>query len=356
MSTRNYISLGIMTGTSLDGLDLSIIKSDGQERIKFLKGSMFNYTDTLRSSLKNILGSKSRDSVIDSIEDDYTNFIIDKLIIFLKKNRIKIDLIGFHGQTIIHKPDEKISWQIGNAKKIYNYFKVPIVYNFRKNDILNNGKGAPLTPIFHDLIRKKINLRNLIFINLGGISNITISSKKHLISFDCGPCCYLSNDFIKNRINEEYDNNGFNASKGMINKNIVINLMKSNYFKIHPPKSLDRLDFGINAFSELNLYDGLASINEFVAHSIYQSAQKYIKKDTTIIVGGGGRKNRDLINKLKNKFNKKIFLCEEFNINGDLLESYAFAYLAIRTLLKKPISYPRTTGVSIQTVGGDILL
>ena len=123
MSTRNFISLGIMTGTSLDGLDMSVIKSDGINNIAFLDGISYNFNDEIRESLHSILGSKKRDTFIDIVENNYTNFIIKKIERFLLNKTYSIDLIGFHGQTILHKPKEAISWQIGDAKKISNYFK-----------------------------------------------------------------------------------------------------------------------------------------------------------------------------------------------------------------------------------------
>lgn len=356
MSTRNYNTLGIMTGTSLDGLDLAIIKSDGKEKITFLKGENYNFDKLVKTSIKNILGCKKNDSIIDLVEENYTKFIIKNIKLFLKKNKkLKVNLIGFHGQTITHQPKKNISWQIGNAKKIFECFKIPVVYNFRKNDISLGGNGAPLTPIFHNLIRKKNQIKKMIFINLGGISNLTISDKNRLISFDSGPCCYLSNEFIRNKINKEFDNNGINALEGFVNKKIIKKILKNNYFKKEPPKSLDRLDFNVNEFLDLNLKDGLATINEFIALSIFLGSKKYLEKNTVILLGGGGRKNIDLKNRIIAKFKNKVITTDQLGLNGDLIESYAFAYLAIRRIIKKPISFNKTTGTKRPTVGGDII-
>ena len=356
MSTRNFNTLGIMTGTSLDGLDLAIIKSDGKEDIAFLHGENYNFNKLIKTSIKSILGCKKNDSVIKLVEENYTKYIIKKIDQFLKKNKkSKVNLIGFHGQTITHQPQENISWQIGDAKKIFEYFKIPVVYNFRKKDILLGGNGAPLTPIFHNLLRKKNKIKKMIFINLGGISNLTISDKNRLISFDSGPCCYLSNEFIRYKINKEFDNNGINALKGFVDKKIIKAILNNNYFKKEPPKSLDRLDFNINDFLDLNLKDGLATINEFIATSIFLGAKKYLEKNTVILLAGGGRKNIDLKNRIISKFKNKIFTTDQLGLNGDLIESYAFAYLAIRRIINKPISFSKTTGILRSSVGGDII-
>ena len=353
MSTRNFISLGIMTGTSLDGLDISIIKSDGINNLAFLDGISYSFNDEMRESLHSILGAKKRDSIIDLIESNYTNFIIKKMKQFLLNKRYSIDLIGFHGQTIFHKPNEGISWQIGDAKKISNFFKKKIIYDFRSNDIKNGGNGAPLTPIYHKLLKKKLNFDNVAFINLGGISNATIIINNQMKSFDCGPCCSISDEFVKSKINKNFDYNGKFALKGKVNKKIIREILKNNFFRVMSPKSLDRLDITNEIFLQLNIFDGLSTINSFIAESIFLSLNNCSNNINKIILLGGGRKNLDLVKKIKNKFiSSLVLVSEEVGINGDLTEASAFAYLAIRSLKKNPISYPNTTGVKLPVTGG----
>ena len=346
-----------MTGTSLDGADLSLIKSNGINQITFLGGETFNFPNRLRSLLLSILGSNKRDSIIDFVEEEYTNFLIKKIKVFIKKRKEKINLIGLHGQTIKHSYIEKFTWQIGNALKIYNYFKIPVVYDFRKNDMIRGGNGAPLTPIFHSLLSKKYKIKKAIFVNLGGISNLTFVEKNKLVAFDCGPCCSLSNDFIKMKINKEYDSNGILASRGQVNKKIVKKLLKNKYFKSHIPKSLDRLDLKMKEINNLNVCDGLATINEFIANTLELGINLFSNEINSIIISGGGRKNQDLIKKIKNKFKFKfkLLLSDDLNIDGDLVESYAFAYLAIRSIKKLPISFPTTTGINKSASGGKVL-
>ena len=353
MSTKNYLSLGIMTGTSLDGVDLSIIKSDGKNQVIFLDGSSYPFPTNIQKSIYSILGSSVNNKNIIKIENEYTNFIIKKTKYFLSKNKYKIDLIGFHGQTITHKPKKKITWQIGSAKKLYETLKIKTFYDFRSNDVLNGGNGAPLTPIFHKLLKKKYKISNAVFVNLGGISNVTIFEKNIMRSFDCGPCCSFSNDFIQYKENKKFDYNGKFALKGKTNIKIVKNLLNNPYFKKKHPKSLDRLDIKVDGLFKLNLNDGLSTINSFIAQTIFISIKNSLNKIDNIILLGGGRKNLDLIQKLKEIFNsKKILLSEEIGIDGDLAEASAFAYLAIRSMKKLPISFPSTTGVSRVVTGG----
>ena len=355
MSTRNFISLGIMTGTSLDGVDLSIIKSDGNRKVVFLGGTTFSFSPSLRKSLYSILGSTKRDSVIDRIEYKYTDFIIQKMIKFLNQRVEKIDIIGFHGQTITHNPELDFTWQLGNAKRISNFFKVKTIYDFRANDILNGGNGAPLTPIFHKLLKVKYDLNNVAFVNLGGISNLTLIINNNIIAFDCGPCCSISNELIINKINKNYDYNGRLASRGKSNFKIIKKLLSHRYFKIKPPKSMDRLNIPIDEVYHLNLYDGLATVNSFIVEAIALGIKSYLNKIDSIILIGGGRKNLNLKKKLENRFKNKVIVAEDLGIDGDLVEANAFAYLAIRSLKKLPISFPNTTGVLQPISGGKLI-
>ena len=356
MSTRNFVSLGIMTGTSLDGVDLSIIKSDGCNNVIFLGGKTFSFDSYLKRSIISILGSRRRDSIIDIIERKYTDYIIKKISEFLKLRKEKIDIIGFHGQTITHNPKLKFSWQLGDAKRIYNFFKIKTIYDFRSNDIINGGCGAPLTPVFHRLLKNKYKMKNVVFVNLGGISNLTYVANNTINAFDCGPCCSVLNDLIKDKLNKSFDLNGQLALKGKTNFKIVNSLLKHAYFEIKPPKSLDRMEIEIDQLYNLDICDALATANTFIAETIFVGITKFINDFDNIILLGGGRKNKDLIKKIKSKFDKKVLIAENLGIDGDLVEANAFAYLAIRSMKKLPISFPETTGVSRPISGGKLLL
>ena len=175
------------------------------------------------------------------------------------------------------------------------------------------------------------------------------------MAFDCGPCCTLSNDLIKEKNNKEFDNNGIIAAKGKVNKDIVKNFLNNKFFKLKAPKSLDRLDINFTEIYNLNVMDGLATVNYFIAETLKLGIQSLLGKVSKIIIVGGGRKNKDLLKKIKNKLNYKIILSDDLNINGDLIESYAFAYLAIRSIKGLPISFPTTTGIKKPASGGKIV-
>ena len=198
--------------------------------------------------------------------------------------------------------------------------------------------------------------QNVAFINLGGISNITFLINDSLLAYDCSPCCSILNDFIKHKINKEYDKNGSNASKGKANIKIAQQVIKKKFFSLNSPKSLDTYDIKIKDVYKLNIFDGLATLNEFISEAISLSINKFKYKLDKIILLGGGRKNKDLINRIQKKVKIKIFLSEEIGIDGDLIESYAFGYLAIRSLNKDIITFPSTTGVIKPVTGGDVII
>ena len=269
-----------------------------------------------------------------------------------KKVKVDIDLIGFHGQTIYHNPDEKISKQLGDGRLLSQLIKKKIVYNFRENDIKNNGNGAPLAPIYHLAISKKINKKNVVFLNIGGISNETFIDENYIISAkDLGPGNCLIDLWIRQNTKNKYDNNGSIAKSGKINK-LLLNQSLDIYFnnKISKKKSYDINDFDISSFRGLSLEDGAATIIEFTVEILSKKISS-----TNIICCGGGRKNQYLIDRLEKKINSKILNIDEFQLDGDFIESQAFAFLAIRSLLNLPLSFPMTTGCSKESTGGLII-
>ena len=277
-------------------------------------------------------------------------------------------LIGFHGQTIYHNSKEKISKQLGDGKLLNQLTKKKIIYNFRKNDIQNGGEGAPLTPIFHQLIvdEKKIELP-VCFLNIGGISNITVVSKtkgfKELFSKDVGPGNCLVDTWIRKNSNKKFDFNGLIAASGKKNE-IIFEQGQELYSnrKFKNKLSLDTNDFDISFSRGLSLEDGAATLTEFSASIIGESLSTILSKQKinfkNILICGGGRKNRTLLNSImRNLPNKiKIKMIDDYGIDGDFVESQAFAFLAIRSYKKLPITFPNTTNCSKPCEGGEIII
>ena len=352
-----YTALGLMSGTSGDGVDASIIKSDGISSLEVIFDNFFEYDISIYDNIHKLKDKiNNRKNIIEfeedlkSLEREITLFHA-KVVKKILENR-KVDLIGFHGQTIYHNSKEKISKQLGDAKLLFQLIKKKIVYNFRENDIKNNGNGAPLAPVYHAALAKKIKKNNTVFLNIGGISNETFIDQNYNFSAkDLGPGNCLSDLWIRQKTKNIFDESGNIARSGKINK-ILLDQSLDNYFnnKISNKRSYDINDFDISSFRGLTLEDGAATIIEFTKEIL---ANKISSKN--IICCGGVRKNKFLIEILEKKIEKKIINIDDFKIDGDFIESQAFAYLAIRSFLNLTISFPSTTGCSNESQGGTII-
>ena len=354
---KEYTALGLMSGTSGDGVDASIIQSDGQNKCKLISDKYFEYD---RDIYKNIHGLKeniNNSKDLKNLSKQITE-LEKKITLFHAKvvgdlSQTNIDFLGFHGQTIFHNADEKISKQLGDGKLLSQLTKKTVVYNFRENDLINGGQGAPLTPIFHKLIvnQKKIDLPVTI-LNIGGIANITsIQKGNKIFSSDIGPGNCLIDKWVRSNSDKSYDKEGHFAKAGKINK-IILDQSLENYYgnDTSKKKSYDIKDFDLSFVRGLSLEDGAATLTEFTAEIL---SKKQI--DKKIYICGGGRKNIFLLERIRKKINGEIKLIDDLGIDGDFVESQAFAYLAIRSLLKLPISFPETTGVKNPCTGGIII-
>ena len=370
---KYYTSLGLMSGTSMDGVDASIIKSNGEDNYETVFDQYFKYDEELYRELVNIRNKinssadlKINANKINEIEREITLFHVAVCKKVISDYSSNIDLVGFHGQTIFHKANEKISKQLGDAYLLSSLLKKKVVYNFRENDLINGGQGAPLTPIFHQLLinQNQIDLPACI-LNIGGIANITIISSKNsydLKSYDIGPGNCLLDEWVRKNSKERFDKNGELAKAGKTDK-IILNQAIDNFDSIKNNNNLsfDVKDFDLNFVRGLSLEDGLSTLTDFTASLIYQSIVNSINfdkvKKLNLLICGGGRKNLSLINSIKNKlpFNVNLCLIDDYKIDGDFIESQAFAYLAIRSLLKKMISFPKTTNVKNPCTGGVLV-
>ena len=362
-------SIGLMSGTSSDGIDASIIKSDGENKVHFIGNHFLPYEKRVKSKIRNlkekinlILDLKKNIIEIDDLEKEITllhagivNLIIEKF----ELNKSAIDLIGFHGHTIFHNFKDKKTKQIGDARLLSQLTGLNVVYNFRKNDIKNGGQGAPLVPIFHKLLQIKLKLKMpLVFLNIGGISNLThLNKDKKITSFDSGPGNFLIDKILQLKSNDkiQFDKEGMIAFTGNVDKNILDSYLSDPYYKSLPPKSLDVNDFNLGLLMSLNLKDSVATLSELTSLTIINALNFFSSKPVQIILCGGGRKNKYISERIKKLSNIATNNIDTYKINGDFIESQAFAYLAIRSFLKKPISFPGTTGVVKPTTGGDII-
>ena len=368
-----YTSLGLMSGTSMDGIDASIIRSDGENEYESTFDEFFEYDQVLYKDLVNLRNkiNSANDIIVNSelvseIERKITLYHAEICNKIINKSDHEVDLVGFHGQTIFHDASQKISKQLGDGSLLSSLLKKDVIYNFRANDIANGGQGAPLAPIFHNLIINKNKIELPVFIlNIGGIANITIiTSNKNddLISYDIGPGNCLLDEWVRKHTSYRYDLNGKAASIGKIDE-IILNQATENFENINKNKNLsfDIKDFDLSFVRGLSYEDGLSTLTKFTSEIICDSIIKNAKKDKTnkinLLVCGGGRRNLTLIENIRNKLpnNINLDLIDDYNINGDFIESQAFAYLAIRSLLKKEISFVKTTNVKKSCTGGILV-
>ena len=367
---KNLItSIGLMSGTSCDGIDASIIKSDGEDEVHFIGNHFLPYEKKVKSKIRDIkekinliIDLKRLPLEINSLEKEITllhakivNLIIEKF----KLNKSEIDLIGFHGHTIFHSFKDKKTKQIGDGRLLSQLTSLNVVYNFRENDMQNGGQGAPLVPIFHKVLQIKLKLKMpLVFLNIGGISNLTYVNKdKEIASFDSGPGNFLIDKILQLKSNDkiQFDKDGIIAFTGKVDKNILDTYLSDPYYKFLPPKSLDVNNFNFELLRNLNLQDSVATLSEFTSLTIVNALNFFNSKPVEIILCGGGRKNKYIFERIEKLSNIKISNIDIYKINGDFIESQAFAYLGIRSFLKKPISFPDTTGVTKPTMGGNII-
>jgi len=364
---KSYCSLGLMSGTSADGVDASIIQSDGDTGYKVILEKYFKYGQNIYENIHNLKEkiSNSKDlrnlsKKIQPLEKEITLFHANVVNEIAKESKSNIDFVGFHGQTIFHNAKEKISKQLGDGKLLSKLTQKTIIYDFRQNDLKNGGHGAPLTPIFHKLLKTKFKIKEVTFVNIGGIVNTTtLWNNDNMSGTDIGPGMCLIDRWVRQKLKKNYDENGIIAKSGKVHKIALDQLLENFYEKENisstgPIQSFDTKYFDFSFVKDLSLEDGAATLTEFTARIIISALKATDHNKEKIILCGGGRKNNFLINRLKEE-NRAIKLIDEYGVDGDFVESQAFAYLAIRSYLKLPISFPSTTGVSKPCTGGVIV-
>jgi len=377
MKQKLFTSVGLMSGTSMDGVDISIIQSDGQYEFYNILDEYFEYDIDLQKELirlrelvlnHNDLLKNSKELV--NLERKITVFHAEKINHILLEFKREIDLIGFHGQTIFHDPQKKITKQLGDGKLLSQLLKKKVVYDFRQKDIENGGQGAPLTPIFHLLLSKIINEKfktrfPIGFINIGGITNLTIAKsissnfEDSITAFDIGPGNCLIDDWVRKNSNKKFDKDGNISKSGKIDQ-LITNQIIDNFNIDSYSKSLDVKDFDNSFARGLSFENGCSTITNFTGYLIAKGIENTgTNGKIKYLISGGGRKNTALIDFIKNNLNNKnnytLDNIDKYGFNGDYIESQAFGYLAIRSFLNLPISFPSTTGCKEPTLGGKLI-
>jgi anhydro-N-acetylmuramic acid kinase len=345
-------ALGLMSGTSLDGIDVALINTDGRDRLIPGPSLTIAYPQAFRERLRSVLGGVGP---VAEVEDELTQLHSDAVAQFLSQHPgTDIDIVGFHGHTILHRPAERRSWQIGDGALLAQRLGVDVVADFRSADVSAGGEGAPLAPLFHAALAARLP-KPIAVLNIGGVANVTwIGGAAQLLAFDTGPGNALIDDWVRRHTGAAADLDGTLAGAGRVSAPHVEQFLTSTFFDRLPPKSLDRDDFREALPTGLSLEDGAATLTEMTAAAAAAGTRHFPATAEQWLVTGGGRHNPALMEALSRRLNVPVKPVEAVGWHGDVLEAQAFAYLAVRSVLGLPLSLPSTTGVPQPCCGGHL--
>jgi anhydro-N-acetylmuramic acid kinase len=360
-------AIGLMSGTSMDGIDVALLRTDGRgfiERGPFLGVA---YDAGFRERLKRALDlarplsdRSARPNELREIEIELTLRHEDAVTAFLQKFGLAsgdIDVLGFHGQTVLHRPDDALTIQIGDGELLAERTGIPVVYDMRANDMLHGGQGAPLVPAYHAALAGRFQQegQTVCFVNIGGISNLTYIGDGRIAAFDSGPGNTLIDQWVEMQTGKTYDPGGEIAGRGQVVADIAARYLGSPFFQGNIRRSLDRGDFKPLVDGEASLEDGARTLAHVAAASIVKSAGYLPQSPSVYIVCGGGRLNGTIMAEFADMAGKRgsaVMSAEQAGFDGDAMEAEAWAYLAVRSLEGLPLTYPGTTGVSQPVTGG----
>ncbi len=361
-------AIGLMSGTSMDGIDVALIETDGEAIHSAGPACAFPYSAAERHLLHEAMvfarGVKARDDrsgVLALAESMLTSRHAESVKAFAETNGIalsSIGVVGFHGQTVIHRPEQRLTVQLGDGAGLAAELGVPVVYDFRAADVEMGGQGAPLVPIFHRALALHAGLPlPAAFINIGGISNITFVPEgpaEGLIAFDAGPGNCLIDDWALRHIGEPLDRDAHLALSGHVNREALGTLIAHPYFKAPAPKSLDRGTFTLDTIEGLSPEDGAATLTAFTVAGIAAAARLLPAQPQIWIVAGGGAHNPHIFEGLRRVLGAETLMADAAGFSADSMEAQAFAYLAVRRLKELPSTFAGTTGVSGPVVAGMV--
>jgi len=357
MSKQIFHALGLMSGTSLDGIDAALIATDGYKLVKPLGFVTVPYRADFRQRMRACFGAEEglADPHVAATELELTQLHAAAVALLLKRVRRAaetVDFIGFHGQTIWHKPHERRTCQIGDGALLAKLTHIPVVNDFRSADVAAGGQGAPLVPLYH-AARANTMPRPLAVLNIGGVANITWLEKDGSITaFDTGPGNALLDDWMLRHTGVPYDADGTMAVQGVVDWAVVNAALGRDYFRRAAPKSLDRNEFANLNLEHLSVADGAATLVMLTVATVARAFQLLGKKPLLLLVTGGGRHHPLMMRWLGEMIGCVAQPVEAMGWNGDALEAEAFAYLAARHVLGQPLSLPTTTGVAEPMTGG----
>ncbi|MHA1524603.1 MAG: anhydro-N-acetylmuramic acid kinase [Alphaproteobacteria bacterium] len=358
--------IGLMSGTSLDGIDAAIVDTDGEARVISGPSLAIVYGERFRAELRGALDFAAQTRHPANLHNDlaqtarrltglHAQAVLD-LIDNAGLTPADIDLVGFHGQTVLHRPEVGITVQIGEGDWLAREIGIPVASNFRAHDVAAGGQGAPLAPAYHRAMvgaLKPDKNGPVVVVNIGGVANVTwVAPDQPPLAFDTGPGGALLDDWVRLHTGNRFDEGGALAASGKVDEARLARLLDNDYFARPPPKSLDRNAFSARAIAGLNVEDGAATLVAFTAASIGLAAKHFPESPARWIIVGGGRHNAAMLRALAARVEAPVMVGEDVGWQGDMVEAQAFAYLAVRAKLNLPITWPQTTGVSCPLTGG----
>lgn len=356
-------AMGLMSGTSMDGIDVALIDTDGEDTVARGPSMTVPYNPDQRARLAEavrhagaIAQRTDRPGSLGAAERMVTELHAAAVDDFCRKqgiNRASIDIIGFHGQTVLHSPSRRLTVQLGDGPLLVELSKLPVVFDLRADDVAAGGQGAPLVPVYHRALASRIDVSPVAVLNIGGVANITfIDGEGRLLAFDTGPGNAMIDDLVERRTGGAFDLDGALAARGKVHEDYVKEYLRHSYFSAAPPKSLDRNAFAGELVDALATEDAAATLTAFTAAAIAKAREHLPEEPRLWVVCGGGRKNKTLMAMLAGRVENAVVPAEAAGLDGDAIEAEAWAYLAVRSLKGLPITFPGTTGVADPMTGG----
>jgi anhydro-N-acetylmuramic acid kinase len=352
-----------MSGTSLDGIDVALIRTDGEDVVERGPSATYPYRPDQQALLQDSIAAarslterSQRPGILATAEHQLTLWHADAVTRFLRENGLQpsgVDVIGFHGQTVIHRPECRLTVQLGLGQLLADRTGIAVVHDLRADDVAAGGQGAPLVPVYHRALAARLKDRPVAFVNIGGVANMTwIGREGELVAFDTGPGNALLNDWCERHTDVPLDRDGALASRGHVAADALGQLLKNNFFATAAPKSVDRNAFNTSLLDGLSAEDGAATLTRFTAATIAGSVGLVPEPPRLYIICGGGRLNPTLMRDLRELIQAPVIPAEEADFNGDSMEAEAWGYLAVRSLRGLPITFPGTTGILRPLTGG----
>jgi anhydro-N-acetylmuramic acid kinase len=348
-----------MSGTSVDGIDLAIIETDGERVLGLGPALTTSYSDAVRSLIRASFGAEAPNEATRAAERAVTDAHIDAVRRAVVEHDIalsSLDVVGFHGQTITHRPEKHFTWQIGDGAALAKALGVKVVNDLRQADVAAGGQGAPLVPIYHAALSFELR-RPLAVVNIGGVANVTwVGVDGALLAFDTGPGNGPIDDWCVRRAGTRFDKDGAFAAAGKVERSRLERFGEHRYFARKPPKSLDRGDFNDLWADGLSVVDGAATLTWGTARAIALAAHHFPQPVVQWVICGGGARNPTLLRAIAEETGGKVGSADSLGWNGDAIEAQAFGFLAVRSLRGLPFTFPTTTGVKRPQTGGRLHL